>query len=330
MKSLNKLKQKIQRFKKLFKNKKFRDDLKKEKKKKYLFKPSNTEKSKLISFNFVKNKNLIPSIFVIKENIKNYKIYYFFIGFLLIFLSLYIVTISPYFRISPAKTIIERLDTITDINIAYKAIEKFYWDSIFFIDKNEIEKTLRNYQKNIKNISISRLYPNWLKIIIDSHNPQFFTQFAWIDKKYIVTSNWVLVYEKNIDKVLFSLEIIDENLMEAGFFDYKEGIDEKTMHKIIYLKDSFLKTFTNKNIAKFVYYKLENEVHLILESWVKIIFELNNDILRQIMTLKFYNDDQKDILSSWELTYIDVRIFGKIYVCKDKNICNKNLKRVYK
>jgi hypothetical protein len=57
-------------------------------------------------------------------------------------LTIYIVFISPYFRISPSKVIIERLDTITDINIAYKSIENVYSSSIFLIDKNEIKKSL--------------------------------------------------------------------------------------------------------------------------------------------------------------------------------------------
>lgn len=326
---IKKIKLKTYRIKKYFQNVKFRKEIKKEKSKKYLFK-TNKETKKWSLFEYAKKqKRFSTYLITTTENIKNYRVLFSLIWISLTLLCTYIVLISPYFRISPSKVIIERLDTITDVNIAYKAIEKVYWESIFLIDKEAIRSNLISYQKNIKRLYISRLYPNWLKIIIESYKPQFYTEFAWIDKKYIITSNGVLIYEKNIDKLLTNLEIVDEWLIEAWFFDYKEWVNEEIMKKVIFTRDLFKDVFPNKNIAKLIYFKIDNELHISLETWTKIIIELNSEIWKQIAMLKFYNDNNKDILSSWDLVYIDSRIFWKIYSCSDKNLCYKNLIRIY-
>lgn len=316
------------RFRKFFKNKKFREEIRKEKSKKYLF-AKNT--SKISFFDLYKNKKRWFSLIIksVWENWKKYKIQFVLMWLILISLSLYIIFISPYFRISPSKVIIERLDTITDINIAYKWVENYYWSSIFLINENDVKNSIVWLQKNLKNIEVSRLFPNWLKIVLESYSPQFYTKFVGVDKWYIVTSNWVLIYEKNLDKKLYNLEIIDINLIESWFFDYKEWVNENVMKKIILLRDLFKTTFSNKNISKFVYFKLENEVHISLESWVNLIFELNDNINKEMALLKFYNDTNKDILNSWEVFYIDVRILWKVFSCPDKIQCRKNLVRIY-
>ncbi|MBP8017006.1 FtsQ-type POTRA domain-containing protein, partial [Candidatus Gracilibacteria bacterium] len=233
------------KFKKYFENRKFRERIKKEKSQKYLFVVP--EKKRKI-FCFIKNKKFFSNFTVtVGDNVKNYRYYYLAIGLVLFSLSFYIIFISPYFRISPSKVIIERLDTITDINIAYKSVENFYGQSIFLIDKNDIKKTISGLQKNIKKVEVSRLFPSGLKIIIESYSPQFITNFKGIDKNYIITSNGVLIYEKNLDKTLYNLEIVDINLLESGFFDYKEGIDEDSIKKIIFARDLFKDMFSNKN-----------------------------------------------------------------------------------
>lgn len=316
------------RIQKYFKNRKFYQEVKKEKAKKYLFNKPVQNNSHF--FDVYKNQKIFSNyINVLNSNFKLYRYLFAWIWGLLVILCIYIIIVSPYFRISPSKLIVERLDTITDVNIAYKSIENIYGQSIFLIDKNAIKKSLLNYQKNIKDVSITRLYPNWLKIIINSYGPQFFTQFAGIDKKYIVTSNWVLIYEKNIDKILYNLEIVDTNLIEAWFFDYKEWVPENTMKKIIYTRDLFKQIFTWRNISKLVYFKLENELHINLETGTKIIVELSDNIKNELAILKYYNDDNADILSSWNIVYIDVRIVNKVYACNEKIKCARNLARIY-
>lgn len=319
------------RISKYFKNKKFKEKLQNEKKKKYLFKWNNNSNKRLEYFQVFKKKVNFTS-YIIKSwmDLSKFKFIYSWIGIFLILMFFYIVSISPYFRISASKLIIERLDTITDINMAYKSIEKVYTESIFTVNRKEVEDSLRSYQKNIKDVTISRLYPNWLKIIIKSYSPEFFTQFpSQNDKKYIITSNWILIYEKNIDKQLYNIDIIDNSLTEAWLFDYKEWIDSETMKKIIYTRDLFKEIFAWKNIAKLTYFKLENELHISLETWTKVIIELNDEISKQLAMLKYYNDNNNDTISTWELFYVDIRIIWKIYACKEKIACMNNLNRIY-
>ena len=326
---IKKIKLTTYRLTKYFKNHKYKKQIKKEKSKKYLFKKDSSKTNKNLFDIYKKQIQFSTFINAAWENFKSFRVYYYLLGIILISMTIYIAAFSPYFRISPSKVIIERMDSITDINMAYKAIEKVYWESIFAIDKESITNDLLSYQKNIRKAEITRLYPNWIKIIIESYKPQFFTQFAWIDKKYIVTSNWVLIYEKNIDKLLTNLEIVDNSLIEAWFFDYKEWVSTEVMKKVIFTRDLFKDIFPNKNIAKLIYFKLENELHISLETWTKIIIELNSEIWKQLAMLKFYNDNNKDIISSWELIYVDSRIFWKIYACIDKVACPKNLNRIY-
>jgi hypothetical protein len=68
-----------------------------------------------------------------------------------------------------------------------------------------------------------------------------------------------------------------------------------------------------------------------LESGARIILELTEpaDIIRQLTALRFYVDQHKDVLGLGEVSYIDVRNIGKIFICADKNICSKNLQRIY-
>ncbi len=325
---IKKINSDLNKIKKFFKNKKFKSDIKREKSKKYLY---NKTESKISFFDLYKNKKRWFSLLIstLWDKTRKLKVHFFVTWMTLLILNVYIIFISPYFKISPSKVIIERLDTITDINIAYKSIENVYWNSIFLIDQKNIKNSMTWMQKNIKSIEITRLFPNWLKIIVESYKPEFSTKFSWIDKSYIITSNWVLIYEKNINKILYNLEINDNNLIESGFFDYKEWVSTDTMKKIIFTRDLFKSTFSNKNIWKFIYFKLENELHITLDSGIILIFELNEDIHKQVALLRFYNDTNKDILNTWGIFYIDSRIIWKIFSCKDKNLCRKNLVKIY-
>jgi len=87
-----------------------------------------------------------------------------------------------------------------------------------------------------------------------------------MEKKYIITTNGVLIYEKNPSKKLLPIDIIDPTFVETGFFDYKEGIPEMYMSRILFARDTFLDRFTGVNIAHLAYFKVERELHISLES----------------------------------------------------------------
>ena len=88
------------------------------------------------------------------------------------------------------------------------------------------------------------------------------------------------------------------------------------------------------------YYVAENELHIILESDTRIIFALQDEtemrsgtipknILDQLITLRTYISSNPAKLTDGSLTYIDARIPGKLFVCSDKVVCQKNMALIY-
>lgn len=211
---------------------------------------------------------------------------------------MYIFFFSPYFRISPSKVIIERLDSITDINIAYKSIEDVYGTSILGVETSKVLEELTALQKNIKHVKISKLFPNGLKIIIESYKPEFFVRFSGSEKSYIITSNGILIYQKVNNTNLYFLDLVDPSFTEMSFIDYKEGVGEEFMPSILRARDTFKVTFPTVNIAKFAYFKAEREVHIALESGLIVLLRTAPDIDNQILSLKIYNDKNKDFINS--------------------------------
>lgn len=330
---MRRLRNSIQIIIRYWKNRKFRKELVLERKKRYLFDVKKSSEWHPSLFTFFREKkrfyyfNIIVNI--IDKNKNRFQFSFILIGTFLITSSIYILFFSPYFRISPSKVIIERLDSITDINIAYKSIEDIYGMSIFSVETSEVLNKLTGLQKNIKHIEISKLFPNGLKIIVESYEPQFFIRFPHSEKSYILTSNGILIYQKVNDAELYSLDLIDPSFTEMNFIDYKEGVSEEMMPFMLQARNVFKKTFPTINITKFAYFKSEQEIHIILESGLIIILRTAQDINDQILSLKVYNEKNKDFINSWDMQYIDMRIPGKIFTCKDKVLCKNNLKRIY-
>lgn len=323
----------IQKVIRYWKNRKFRKEIALEKKKRYLFDTRKSQEWHPSLFTFFHEKKRFyyfnTVINVIEQNKDRFRLSFLLIGTFLITSSAYILFFSPYFRISPSKVIIERLDSVTDINIAYHAMDDIYNTSIFSIETVDILTKLTNLQKNIKHVEISRLFPNGLKIIIESYKPQFFVRFPGSEKSYIITSNGILVYQKANDTNLYFLDLIDPSFTEMSFIDYKEWVSEEFMPPILRARDFLKSTFPTVNIAKFSYFKSEREVHVALESGLVILMRTASDIDDQILSLKIYNDKNSDFINSWDIQYIDMRIPGKIFACKDKALCKNNLRRIY-
>ena len=234
MNSIDKLLRHARNFRRLIENRKFRRAVDREKKQKYLVesrvKPrvSHSPSAMLGRLKeILKSRKLsrLPSFFASKIQSESSRIRLAFsaVGLLLVSLSLYILVFSGYFNISASHVIIERKDAGSDINIAYKSIEDFYGKSIFLVSGNAVKSVIQELQKNIDTVEVSRLYPNGLKIIIASHPNEFITYIKGMDRYYSVTSNGVLIYEQSGKASEFPvLDIVDPELVESNFLDYKE------------------------------------------------------------------------------------------------------------
>jgi hypothetical protein len=166
---LNKIKQKF------FKKRKntFHEQVQQEKKQKYLFRSDEEDvyvakrgmRKTLLGKEKRKNLNPAYSTFFQKsvEKIvgdRDLKHFMAIIGAILIMLVVYIVTFSPYFKISATKVLIEPMTDGVDLSIVQRSAEVAYGQSIFTLNEDTIAKNIKDNLKNTEMIRIERLLPN--------------------------------------------------------------------------------------------------------------------------------------------------------------------------
>lgn len=321
----------------MFKN--FLKQLKKKYKKlknRDFYKKIESEKSRLyvrweqLDFNSRKNKFQIFSlsrkyINFVKNNNNKYIPYYFAIGAFLILWSIYIFFYSSYFAIQ--KIYIERTDELSNINIAYKAIWDYYWNSIMLSDENEIKDKIISYQKNIKTVDVRKMLPDSIKISITSYKWAFNTQMFGRD--YIVSNNWIFIPIKNSSKLKFAtIHFKDPDTL--WIIDYKEILswdDIKSIQTLLAKINWSLLDIKTKDLD---YFPVERELHINSDSWTKYIFDIAWNLDEQVSKTKAFLDKNKDTM--WlKIIYMDLRIIWKIFYCdeSEKNSCYSNLKRIY-
>ncbi len=333
--------------------KQWKEEIQKEKKQKYLFgafHPDDTfirsrntsrlyaQKEKLHAFsNFFQDKIITGDIF------KTYAYIMSMIWIILILLSLYIIVFSPYFKISPNQVMVEAMTPWVDIGIAYRSMEGVYGKSIFFLDEADIAKKLKLQLKNIAGVSIDRYYPNGLKVLITAAPILFDTTITGISgKTWWLSQNGVLIPQKDLGdiQIKYHLNIISLSFIGDTFLNYKQGIEEHNMAIVARIFEIFSTEWPNMRLARSRYFAGENELHITLESGIRIIFALQDDtekhagtlsknILNQLVTLRTYITNNPDKLTNNSLVYIDARIPGKLFVCSDKVVCQNNLLLIY-
>ena len=340
----------IRNFSKKYKNRGFQTEIRKEKQQKYLFRDSavwiqtkrwgifREKKRALKPFaNFFQEKIVHRTSFLFEDQ----KILWY-IGIFLMFLCGYILLFSSYFQISPSKVLIENNGDGIDINIAYRAIEDIYGQNVFLFDESSLAQNLKKYQSNIEKVSIERLYPNGLKIVIKSFPILYKANItSRTNKSWWLSWNGVLVplSKEKID-ILPSFEIISD-IGEDELLDYKNIISEWRLLAINKVLEILKQEWSDIRLGKIRYLAQENELHISLDNGWKIFFALQDFLINaknidiyanlknQILTLKAYIKEYRSVIDSDGLVYIDVRIPGKIFICKIKDVCVKNLTLIY-
>lgn len=331
----------------------WKKEIKNEKKKKYLFEVNSkdivfkrsrnntifhSQKNKITAFS-----RFIQEKIVTEDILKTYGYIMSIIWLILIFLTVYIVVFSPYFKISPNQVMVEALSPGVDIGIAYRALEWVYGDSIFLLDEANIAKKLKLHLKNIASVSIDRIYPNGVKVLITGTPILFDTTITGItDKKWWLSNNWVFVPEDHLSeiKTKYHLNITSQNLVSDLFLNYKQWIEEYNMSIITKIYEIFSTEWSDIKLARSSYFAWENELHINLESGTKIIFALQDysdvqngsipkNIFDQLITLRTYIIKNHSKITDGSIEYIDARIPGKLFVCSEKEQCKKNLILIY-
>ncbi|MBC7498793.1 hypothetical protein H7170_04075 [Candidatus Gracilibacteria bacterium] len=333
--------------------KKWKKEVQSEKKQKYLFGATNSDNR----FQSSRNSSNVPhhksgfggfSTFfqekiVTGDLMKNYGYMMSMVGMMLILLSVYIVVFSPYFKISPNQVMVEAMTPGVDITIAYRSLESIYGQSIFLLDEADIAHRLKLSMHNLAGVSIDRYYPNGVKVLITGYPIPFDTIISGIaNKKWGLSSNGVLIPERDLGDTptKYHLDITAPALIGDLFLSYKIGVEESNMNIISQIFQVFSTEWATLPLARSRYYVDENELHIVLESRTHIIFALQDDnevkngiipknILNQLITLRTYIVNNPGKLTDGSLVYIDARIPGKLFICADRVICQKNLDIIY-
>lgn len=134
-------------------------------------------------------------------------------------------------------------------------------------------------------------------------------------------------------KDLLTLKIHLEDEESIWVLWYSKFVDEKDVVAISLLKDLFVSNFQELNATQYDYFPLEKEIHITLDNWTKLIFDLISDPKDQLNKLKILIKEQE--LS--DLVYTDLRIEWRIFYCPKKDEhewdnttkCYNNLKEIY-
>jgi hypothetical protein len=251
------------------------------------------------------------------------------IGVSLMAMSLYVLLASPYFTLSPSRVIVERNDTISDTPLAYQALRLWYGRSVFFVDYTKIQSRIQELQKNLSSVQISRLFPSGLKVVLTSYPPVFQTKSLDGSQFFVITSNGVFIEVSQEDLRLPQLRIVSAQMQDFSIIQYKEGISPKHIQSIQNLLKTLVNTFKSPRIVGTTVFFPEQELHVSLENGTLLIGDMATSASIQLDTIKEYL--QKNTLEdpSAPITYIDMRIPGRLFVCRDTLICKKNLIRIY-
>ncbi len=339
-------------------NKNFRDSISSEKKQKYLFERESVIKKRGGAWFFKKNRSGIQYSGIYTNFFQ--KLYgnntssdpllskqiLWAIGWLLILLSTYIIFFSPYLRVSPSHVLVETTTPWIDINIAYRTLEEIYGRNLIFLSEESVALSLKQALKNIGHLQIDKLYPNGIKIIMESTPIKYRTKISGISGKFWYMSENGVLTPSDIDintGSLLEMEIASESLRSELFLEYKQAIEENKSYLIKNIISLFTKEWPDLIIAKIRYFQAEREVHLSLTKGTTIIMTLEDDgsdeklrkadtmeyIKKQLIWLKNYLETNKNIVLDGSISYIDIRIKNKIFVCREKIQCKNNLISIY-
>ena len=285
---------------------------------------------------FFKKRSTVKIKFDFKKPLRFFKrnyIPYYLITWLILIASIIFIVLWPIFRVENINII--RKDWITDINIAYKAVDDFRWVSIFNIDKTEILERMKDYQENIKDITLDLEFPKTINILVESYKERFNVNINW--KNYILLENGSLIATAEPSKDLETLEII-KNIDKTRILEYKIVFDMEYIQKIEEIERMVKENIAWINITSLKYYEKERELHIIVNDFSRLIFSLDNSITseEQIKSLAVLDRENSQI-SNNDKIYIDLRIKWKVFFCsiawdKDKKIenqCRANLKYIY-
>ena len=272
-----------------------------------------------------KNKRILNILKHLDINIDKHNIIYMYLwGVIVIVWLILFAILWPYFQIQTID--ISRQDNLSNINIAYKSLENIRGTHIMANDAITIEKSIKSYQENIKDVSVSKDFPDGLNIQVNSYQPIFNTKIN--KKNFIILENGSFIPEKE-DPTLKNLTILT-NKISSSIPDYKQVIEQEYMNQIRLIYNEIKTNIIRINIVNMTYYPIEREVIVEIDGGTDLIFDLESRITPQVKRLAVFDTENRKI-DLPGLIYIDLRIQNKVFFCTTETEyqCVINLKNIY-
>lgn len=273
---------------------------------------------KALSRRFRKN---IASTFL-SSFLKNKKIIFILVFIWIISYFSYFLFIWEKFKITAVEIVWE--DQFVNKDLAYLWAKELIWENIFSVSTKQAIDLVSIFQKNIDFVKLKRIFP-W-KITVE---PISYTPLLYLEKykiRYIITENWVLLpyfWEKN-DLYQTSIYNFDKDYQKLL---YTQVLQSRIIEKINQHLQVFTTNFLLENIAGIDYFLSEKELHINLKEGPKLILDIEQNPEDQLKRYLIFNTKY----DSYDYFYVDLRISKKVFSCslKEKNLCQKNLSRIY-
>jgi len=211
---------------------------------------------------------------------------------------IYTVFFSNFFKIT--EVIILESNKISTSNLIQKVTLDIKYQNLLLLKKEIINTRIKNYYPQIKNLKISKKFPNTLQINYDK-----FANLAYLEQQELDTIYFTLnetgVISRSEEKPIELPKIILQGLK------LEEGMQVITPQKLNFIVNSInlLKKDLNTNVKNIVYLPKAQETHLILENNTQIWLDMTFDYKQQINKLKFA---KPHINLKNYYQYIDLRI----------------------
>jgi len=233
---------------------------------------------------------------------------------------MYILFYSEFTNI---KTInIYREWALIDINKSYSVVDYMRGSNLLSIDNKNIAQRLQRSQSAISQIRINKDFPDTINIYLDSYNPMYQTE------NHFILSNWSIVIKEewlfpDIQKIYLSEDV-------SQYDEFQQKINPKFLEAISEILSESTKNILAFNPEQIFYFLKEREIIVRDNIWILYIFDLEKNAEDQIEQLAIY-EKESPLDSKNSLTYIDVRIPDKLFICsrETESTCLNNIRQIY-
>lgn len=201
----------------------------------------------------------------------------------------------------------DELRSITSNILSQKIAKVFPGDNIFLIDKNAIKDTIFSKFLRIKNINISRGFPDIINIIIEERDTWATLCAINNDGCFLISSDGFLFDDALDFEGGLLLKIRDERAQTIGLGDFIMESEELT--RLTTFKNS-LEEYMNNVVVK-ITLKDADVYELHFDGWYTIIDKENEPELAIANFILALNSEIKDGYENLE--YVDLRFGNKVF-----------------